>query len=258
MLRINPVAAFTDNYIWLIENGSECSVIDPGDAKPVIAYLEAHQLSVSAILITHWHPDHIGGVSRLQKQFPSAPVYGPSYESSRIPQITKPLSESDQFELFGETFTVWHTPGHTLGHIVYLQGNNLYCGDTLFSAGCGRLFEGTPEQMHQSLQRIKALPDNTQVYCTHEYTLSNLEFALAVEPENSKLIEFTQRAKTLRRKDVPTLPSSIGLEKQINPFLRTDIDQVIQSAKENGVGKLPEQASGSDIFASLRSWKDAF
>lgn len=186
MLQIKSIPAFDDNYIWLIQNRDrDCAVVDPGSAEPVLAYLKQHDLNLKAVLITHHHHDHIGGVAELVHQFPEIHVVGPAQEP--IPTLTHPVEDGDQIELFDERFMVLGLPGHTLGHIGYVGDGKLFCGDVLFSAGCGRVFEGTMEQMFSSLNKLLSLPEETQVYSAHEYTAANVAFALAVEPENEQL-----------------------------------------------------------------------
>lgn len=254
MLDVHAIPAFTDNYLWLLSRGGDAVIVDPGDAAPVLQALEQRKLKLTAILITHWHPDHIGGINQLLQRSP-VPVYGPRAEFSRIPQLTHPLDDGDAVTVLGQTFEVLAVPGHTLGHIAYYADQQLFCGDTLFSAGCGRLFEGTPEQMHASLKRLAALPSQTQVYCTHEYTLSNLAFAVAVEPENLALLARLNAVRQLRVQNQPSLPSSLQIELDTNPFLRTDKPDVIRAAQShsNQISSDPEQ-----VFAVLRRWKDGF
>ena len=259
-LEVLPVPAFVDNYLWLLVRGSEAVVVDPGDAAPVQAALAARGLSLSAILITHHHPDHIGGLKTLLTAH-DVPVYGPSKEQATIPQLSVKLNENDQVQVLGRHFTVMEVPGHTKGHIAYYSAATddepplLLCGDTLFSAGCGRLFEGTPEQMYESLSRLAALPGATQVYCTHEYTTSNLAFAHAVEPDNAALNEYIERVAGLRAANTPSLPSSIELELRVNPFLRT-AQPAVQAAARTHAGR--ELDGEVQIFAALRAWKDIF
>lgn len=257
--QITPIKAFTDNYIWML--GSTDSdgvyVVDPGDASPVMEMLKTHNLTLDGILITHHHFDHTGGVKQLKSQF-DIPVYGP--EKTPADCITYPLREGDSISCLGLTFDILQVPGHTLDHIAYLANPNdddpiLFCGDTLFAAGCGRLFEGTPLQMHKSLSKLSGLAENTRVFCTHEYTLSNLAFAKAVEPANPKLLARIDREQQRRNQDLPTLPSFIGLEKLTNPFLRTEVDEVIQAVAD----QLPAQEpAAEEVFAALRKWKDNF
>lgn len=211
------------NYIWCIEDCStqEVIVVDPTEAKCVQAFCEEHRLTLSQIWLTHWHKDHIGGVPELITKH-SIPVYGPREELTKIPFISHPLQHDEQFKFNGLLINVIAVPGHTLGHISYFidEIDAVFCGDTLFAMGCGRLFEGTPEQMYHSLNRLAALPPRTQVYCTHEYTLSNALFALTVEPENKALQARAEQVKQLRAQGEITLPSSIELELDTNPFLR--------------------------------------
>ena len=223
MLKVTPLRAFRDNYIWLMHGRDPTcvAVVDPGDATPVETALEAGGLTLEAILVTHHHADHTGGIETLLATR-DVPVFGPQNE--RIPDLTVPLAAGDRADLetLGLAFDVLDVPGHTAGHIAFYGHGALFCGDTLFSAGCGRLFEGTPAQMLASLDALAALPDDTRVYCAHEYTLSNLKFARAVEPENTAIAEYTGRAEQRRRADEPTLPSTLGLERKVNPFLRCD------------------------------------
>ena len=220
--EVYPIPAFRDNYIWLIRLGNRAAVVDPGDASPVLSYLESEKLMLDAILVTHHHDDHIDGIPDLLGAFPSLPVYAPRKETYAFKHT--PVGEGDHVDLesLGLRLTVMETPGHTLGHVVYYGANSLFCGDTLFSAGCGRLFEGTAEQMLQSLQRLSALPDSTAVYCTHEYTQGNCAFALHVEPGNAALAAHADWVSERRASGLPTLPSRIELERAINPFLRSD------------------------------------
>lgn len=252
MLHVKSIPAFSDNYIWLIQNSqSGCAVVDPGDAKPVLDYLTKHQLELEVILITHHHHDHIGGVAELVRQFPNVDVLGPLNEP--IPTVTQTLQGGDQFELFGERFLVLDLAGHTAGHIGVVGDGKLFCGDVLFSAGCGRVFEGTMEQMWQSLDKLAQLPGETEVYCAHEYTLSNIAFALAVEPENPHLLSYRDEVIRLRGLERPTLPSTIEQEKRINPFLRLEEDNVIKSV----INRTPNSTPLA-VFTALREWKNEF
>lgn len=255
MIQISALPAFTDNYIWLLQDHSSrrCAVVDPGDAAPVQAWLEAHPGWVlSDILITHHHHDHVGGVQAL-KNATNATVHGPASEN--IPARDVALKDNEQIEVLGLDFAVYAVPGHTLGHIAYYHHGLLFCGDTLFAAGCGRLFEGTPEQMHHSLDRLAALPDDTLIYCTHEYTLGNLKFAAAVEPDNPDIAARLEKVGRQRSEGVITLPSTLALEKLTNPFLRTTETSVKQKADErNG----QRNGTPSEVFAALRAWKDKF
>jgi hydroxyacylglutathione hydrolase len=259
-MNLSALPAFADNYIWMLHDGTQAVVVDPGDAAPVEQALDTQGLQLAGILVTHHHADHVGGIDALRPRL-RGPVWGPARE--RIPGPFVPLRDGDTLDVLGLRLRVMDVPGHTAGHIAYVQegaaddaaaGPLLFCGDTLFSAGCGRLFEGTPAQMHRSLSRLAALPADTRVCCTHEYTLSNLRFAAAVEPRNAELAAHAARCQALRAQDVPTLPSSIGLERQINPFLRCTEPAVIAAARTQG-------ADGDDavtVLAALREWKNRF
>ena len=257
---IHPIPAFTDNYIWASceAQSRQVCVVDPGDAQPVIEYLQNNDLQLSDILITHHHPDHTGGIKELTSRY-SCRVVGPS--SSGIKGISEFVSEGDSVTLYGQIFSVIEVPGHTLDHIAYYcEDENqidpiLFCGDTLFAAGCGRLFEGTPEMMHQSLSKLSALPANTRVYCTHEYTMANLQFAIAADAENDVLIERIELEKAKRAANQPTLPSSIELELATNPFLRCEKPKLQESAEMQS-GRTSRNEI--EVFAALRSWKDSF
>lgn len=259
-VSLHPIPAFQDNYLWLLSRKGEAVVVDPGDAAPVEAALAERGLKLVAIFVTHHHPDHIGGLGPLLAAR-SIPVYGPRRESATIKPLNVLLDEGDFVEVLGRRFTVMDVPGHTKGHIAFYSAATdlgapiLLCGDTLFSAGCGRLFEGTPAQMHESLSKLAALPGATQVYCTHEYTTSNLAFALAVEPDNQALIEHAGRVRELRAANTPSLPSSIDLELRINPFLRTAQPAVRAAAVRRAGHELENE---TETFAVLRSWKDGF
>jgi len=264
LLQVWPIPAFDDNYIWCIHDGHSALVVDPGDAEPVLQYLKASNLSLHGILITHHHADHTGGVLKLLNALGlEIPVYGP--KGDNIPGRTVIVAQDDKIEIATPRISlkVFEVPGHTLSHIAYfanMQANivepMLFCGDTLFASGCGRLFEGTPTQMSQSLAKFAVLPKNTLVYCTHEYTLSNIRFALAVEPNSQNLIDWADRAKALRNQHLPTLPTTIGQELQVNPFMRCDQPTVIHMAKEvSGQTELPTPAH---VLAVIRAWKDRF
>ena len=260
MIDVHAIPAFTDNYLWLLVRGSSAVVVDPGDAGPVRATLDRMGLNLVGILITHWHPDHIGGLPQLATD--GMPVYGPAAEAARIPGLTQTLAEGDSVEVLGLAFTVLELPGHTLGHIAYYSAPSieavnglLFCGDTLFSAGCGRLFEGTAQQMHAALTRLAALLAQTAVYCTHEYTLANLAFAWAVEPDNAALRARIDAVRELRARDLPSLPTEIGLERASNPFLRVNVPAVRTAAETWAAAELPTDAQ---VFAALRRWKDGF
>ncbi len=255
-MNLSALPAFADNYIWMLHDGTQAVVVDPGDAAPVEQALDALGLQLAGILVTHHHGDHTGGIEALRPRL-RGPVWGPARE--RIPAPFVPLHDGDTVEVLGHRFRVIDVPGHTAGHIAYVQESAdeaplLFCGDTLFSAGCGRLFEGTPAQMHDSLSRLSALPAGTQVCCTHEYTLSNLRFAAAVEPDNTERAAYDARCQSLRAQDLPTLPSRIGLERQINPFLRCTEPAVVAAALAQG-------ADGDDamtVLAALREWKNRY
>ena len=255
MKPVLHVRAFADNYIWLIPGtANQVAVVDPGDAKPVLQALHEHSLMPVAILCTHHHWDHSGGINEIRAQYP-IPAYGPAGE--KIAGVTHPVREGDEVYLaeLEQEYRVLDIPGHTAGHIAFYGHDRLFCGDTLFSAGCGRLFEGTPTQMHASLRLLAALPEKTEVYCGHEYTLANLKFALTVEPENRHIQEYQREATHLRAQNRPTLPSTIGLERRVNPFLRT-AEPGVRRAVEHSIG----QKSDTDaaVFATLRRWKDGF
>ena len=255
MIQISALPAFTDNYIWLLQDprNQRCAVVDPGDAAPVVAWLEQHPgWTLSDILVTHHHHDHVGGVEHL-KHLTNARVYGPASET--IPARDVALQDNDRISVLGWDFDVYSVPGHTLGHIAFYHLGVLLCGDTLFAAGCGRLFEGTPEQMHTSLERLAALPADTLVYCTHEYTQSNLKFAQAVEPNNADIAKRVENVRQLRARGEMTLPSNLALEKLTNPFLRTSETSVKQKADERNDR---DNRTGAEVFASLRAWKDTF
>ncbi|MBP3142602.1 hydroxyacylglutathione hydrolase [Aliivibrio fischeri] len=252
MLSVKSIPAFNDNYIWLIHNNdNHCVVVDPGDATPVLKCIKEHDFILDAILITHHHHDHIGGVPELVRQFPNVNVVGP--ENEPIPTLTHPVGDGDFVELFDEQFMVLGVPGHTNDHVAYIGDEKLFCGDALFSAGCGRLFEGTAEQMFNSLQKMAALPDETEVYCAHEYTASNLAFALAVEPDNDYLLRYREKVLHLRAHGKSTIPSTLQREKLINPFLRTSEANVKKS-----VASKVQDSTEVEIFTALRRWKDEF
>ena len=259
MISVEAIPAFSDNYIWCLYNSQsrQAAVVDPGDAAPVQAALRQRELSLAAILITHHHFDHTGGIDVLLSDNP-VPVYGPVNDS--IPQITNPLSEHDTLTLFGLVFSVLSIPGHTLDHIaLYCDQTTdaplLFCGDTLFAGGCGRVFEGNPAMMLQSLNKLAALPASTRVYCAHEYTLGNLAFASAVEPANRLLQQRIGRDTQRRQEGKPTVPSTIAIELQTNPFLRCTENSVIASAEQHCGSRC---ASPQEVFAVVRGWKDNF
>ena len=255
MLYIDPIRAFDDNYIWLIQDSERryAAIVDPGDEAPVIEYLQQHNIKPVAILITHHHGDHTGGIDALVSKY-HIPVYGPAHE--HIPAITRALSEGDQIVLkeLGAEFQIIDAPGHTKGHILYYGHDSLFCGDTLFAGGCGRVFEGTMEQMYAAMAKIEALPDHTQIYCAHEYTEANLRFARVAEPDNRALLERILRTQDTRRRNRPTVPSLLALEKQTNPFLRCKVPTLIQAAERHTHRPL---ATPAEVFAAVRKWKDS-
>jgi len=255
MLDVSPIPAFDDNYIWLLKDrdGSRVTVVDPGDEDPVLASLQAQRLELGAILLTHHHYDHVGGVEALRATFPQTRVFGP--EDSRIRGLTDRLHEGDKVRIPGlsEDLRVLEVPGHTSTHIAYLGEGALFCGDTLFAAGCGRVFDGTFEQLAASLERIASLPDQTLCYCAHEYTLANLGFAKWVEPQSTVIAQREQAARALRDAGRPTVPSRLREELATNPFLRTAVPDV-KAAAEAAAGR--SLAESSEVFIALRHWKD--
>ena len=257
MLHVTPVKAFSDNYIWLLRGAADpkkVAVVDPGDAAPVQRFLRENQLHLAAILITHHHADHVGGVETLVQEH-RAPVFGPASET--IPGNPQRLKGGDRIDVpgLGLQFSVLDIPGHTAGHIAYVGHGAVFCGDTLFSAGCGRLFEGTAEQMTASLSKLSALDPNTLVYCGHEYTVSNLRFAKTVEPGNPDIAAHMQRCLGKRERDEPTVPSTLALEHSVNPFLRCASDTVKQAAEAHTGHALDSNVA---VFAAIRAWKDGF
>lgn len=256
-IKVGFIRAFRDNYIWTIESGKQVVLVDPGDATPVLNAFKQRKLKLAAILLTHKHNDHIGGVADLLKKA-SVPVYGPANDD--IESVTHPLKEGDVITLDavgGLQISVLDVPGHTKGHIAYYASAQklLFCGDLLFGAGCGRIFEGTPEQMYASVNKIAALPDDVQIYAGHEYTLSNLKFAQEIEPDNTDISTRIKADNEKRKKYLPTLPSTLAEEKATNPFLRADQETVI--ARMEILGKL-ENKSPSGCFAAIRAWKDTY
>lgn len=255
MLSVTPIPAFNDNYIWLLreDSTSRAAVVDPGDAAPVIEALERDGLSLDAILITHHHADHTGGLAELTQRY-SPRVYGP--DNPRIRGIDERLGEGDSCQILGQDFEVMAVPGHTLDHIAFFAPGGsplLFCGDTLFSAGCGRLFEGSAAQMFDALNRLAALPGETRIFPAHEYTLANLRFAKAADPDNAALEAYLAQCQQARAQGRPTLPSTIAQERQINPFLRGQDAGVQRQAATQG-----EASDALTTFTTLRSWKDRF
>lgn len=258
-LNVITVPAFRDNYLWLFHRADDkrAYIVDPGDAEPVEKALAERGLSLAGILITHHHPDHTGGIDQLLTRW-QVPVYGPAGDS--VPQVSEGLADRDLVELpIGLSFQVLSVPGHTLDHIAYFcdqtEAPVLFCGDTLFAGGCGRLFEGSPEQMYHSLQKLRQLPDSTRVYCAHEYTLANLAFAQAVESENQELAHRIKKEAAKRERQEPTVPSTIGLEKSTNPFLRCDLESVRKAAQMHSGKPLD---SAEEVLGAVRMWKDNF
>jgi hydroxyacylglutathione hydrolase len=262
-MNLTALPAFTDNYIWMLHDGASAVVVDPGDAAPVHAALDALGLQLVGILVTHHHADHVGGVQALRARL-QGPIWAPATE--RMPasfaDACVRVHEGDRVQVLGQAFAVLDLPGHTAGHIAYVQRDApaaplLFCGDTLFSAGCGRLFEGTPAQMQASLAKLATLPADTQVCCTHEYTLANLRFAKAADPDNAALTAHTARCLSLRAAGQPTLPSNMGLELQINPFLRCTAPALAAAARAH-VADPSAHLDSLAVFTALREWKNRF
>ena len=258
---VTAINAFNDNYIWAIssQNNDKIALVDPGDAVVCIKYLQENNLALSAILITHHHSDHVGGIEKLleyskDKAWPVT-VYGPATE--KIAQLDITLKENDTVDLteLDCRFTVLDLPGHTKGHIAYYNDKMVFCGDTLFSGGCGRLFEGTPQQMHHSLTKLASLATDTLIYCAHEYTQANLAFALAVEPNNTDLHNYAEQVKMKRQQNQATIPTNIALELQINPFLRCHEESIKLAAQTYSNQNQPND---SEVFSAIRAWKDNF
>ncbi len=264
-MKLVALPAFSDNYIWMLHDGLEALVVDPGDAAPVLAALADTGLRLAGILVTHHHADHVGGLAALRPHL-QGPVIGTGSEG--IQGLDRQVVEGESVELLGQRFEVLEVPGHTAGHVAFFLRDPtdgsapiLFCGDTLFSGGCGRLFEGTPAQMLDSLDKLAALPGEARVCCAHEYTLSNLKFAQAVDPENEDLSDYVARCKALREQALPTLPSSIATERRINPFLRADEAALRQSAVQRASASTTPLAANADrvaVFATLRQWKNEY
>jgi len=255
MLKISPINAFSDNYIWLIQTNEGNTLVDPGDCKPIISTIDKLGITIDDILITHHHYDHIGGLESL-KPLIKGSVIGP--KNNAIGLLDKHVGEGDIIESIGLEFSVFEVPGHTLDHIAFYSETKkevLFCGDTIFSGGCGRVFEGTFEQMNHSLEKLMSLPSKTEIYCAHEYTLSNLQFALMAEPDNVDLKKYEINSKNKRENNIPTIPTTLGQELQINPFLR--VAEI--SLREAISDKLDSsnKASNAEVFGFLRSWKDS-
>jgi hydroxyacylglutathione hydrolase len=251
MFDIFPIAALRDNYIWCIQEDSHCIIVDPGDSRSVIKALNERKLDLAAILVTHHHYDHTQGIPELLGLNNNLPVIGPS----SIKYVNQPVSANEPFLIpeLNLNFKVELIPGHTKEHVAYLTQNIIFTGDTLFTAGCGRIFEGTVQQMYSSLQKIQALPAETLIYCGHEYTESNLDFALAVEPSNLEIIKRMEHTKKLRSENIPTVPATLALERKTNPFLRCDQPEVIRSASNFAAAKLKDSL---EVFRVLREWKN--
>lgn len=254
MLTLIPLPAFEDNYIWVLHDGRDAVAVDPGDAAPLVAYLDANGLALAAVLVTHHHRDHTGGTALLRQRY-NCPIYGP--DSPRIPAVSHPVRGGDAIELAAPRvrFDVLATPGHTLDHLSYVGQGFLFCGDTVFGCGCGKLFEGDPAMMAASLDAILALPDSTRVCCAHEYTLSNIDFAKTVDADNPALIARERADRAARARGEPTLPSGLALEKATNPFLRFhDADMAAFAARWLN---RPDPGP-AEVFGAIRAAKDAW
>ena len=253
--NITPLPFGHDNYIWLVDNNRHAALVDPGEAMPALAALKENRLEPAAILLTHHHGDHTGGVREIVTHYPGIPVYGPRKDG--IAHVDHPLENGDSIliEAMKLELQIIGVPAHTRGHIAYLGHGMLFCGDTLFSAGCGRIFEGTPSDLELALGRLARLNDDTKVYCAHEYTLANLAFARAAEPENAARDRYAAHCEALREQGSPTLPSTIAIERAINPFLRTDVENVIDSVTTHCGTRPPNMLT---CLAALRAWKDVF
>lgn len=257
-MNLLPIPAFSDNYIWMLHDAEHAVVVDPGQAEPVLNMLEQLGLKLQGILVTHHHADHVGGVNAIRAGT-GAPVWGPAFES--LPEPVTRVQGGDSVDLLGGPWQVIDVPGHTSGHIAFFSAHAqsqplLFCGDTLFSGGCGRLFEGTPAQMQASLDALAALPGDTLVCCAHEYTMSNLRFAQAVEPNNPELAQYLEHCQKLRAHGQPTLPSTLQTELAINPFMRSRAADVIAAAVHHDPQTRPGEPAS--VLATLRQWKNVF
>ena len=258
---ISPIPAFKDNYIWAIAHFDQVWIVDPGDASPVKSFLSRHNFKLAGILITHHHYDHTSGISKLLSDHPRTPVYG---TTGRVPEISKSVEEGDRVSLGDIELSVISVPGHTSDHIAYFgnipdNGPCLFCGDTLFSAGCGRLFEGSPSDMQSSIDKLSKLPDETKIFCAHEYTMANLQFAKAVMPENEAVQQRITECKALVQNKRPTLPALLAEEKQYNPFLMTATPEVVRAVCDQSSAHMDKQSlDKAHVFGALRYWKDQF
>ena len=254
MISIKPIKALSDNYIWLVTTNEGSIVIDPGESKQIIDLVKSNEIDLEGILITHHHYDHTNGIEEILK-YKKVEVYGPK---NNVNSITKRVKQNDVFNLIGLKFEVIETPGHTLDHIAFYclkdEKSILFCGDTLFSGGCGRVFEGTYSQMYESLKKLSKLPEDTQIFCGHEYTSSNLQFACAVEPNNQFIKQYNEEIIEKTKNGEPSLPSSLKIEHMINPFIRCNEENLIDNINK----KFGEVSSEIEIFSTLRKWKDDF
>ena len=250
MLEISPIPAFQDNYIWLLSQDGHAAVVDPGDAIPVFTVLDEMGLALDGIFITHHHSDHIDGVQALYDKY-RCPIYAPTQTQYKFPHHDVHDGDEISLEHLNITLQVMEVPGHTLDHVAYYGANVLFCGDTLFSAGCGRLFEGSPLQMYNSLQKLASLSGNTAVYCTHEYTQNNIGFALEIDPENADLIAYSHKVNAMRLSGKPSLPSTLDFELKVNPFLRCESAQIKQCLNM-------ENMHPAEIFSKLRTMRNHY